>query len=284
MRATLSQREVAASPGQSFAIEVEVSNTGDVIDSISVAVTGLTGASATTSPRELPLFPGTSGTIVVSVTLPKGFVVGRHEAQVEARAQVTTGEVAYCDFLVEVAPVTLAALSVSPLTRTGHRSSHFSVSVDNLGNTDLEVALQASDPERALRLSFSPDKAFITAASSADVDSGRSWPPPHLWFGTFAPGNDRRDGATNEQERRPRPPRGESHLQPAAHRGERGVDGLDTGRRGRLVGGRLHFRDQRHPGSAVAHQIGSVVFFCAYIFNNFPVFPVEIDFHLRRHA
>ena len=33
MRALLSHREIAASPGQSFSVELEVSNTSDVIDS-----------------------------------------------------------------------------------------------------------------------------------------------------------------------------------------------------------------------------------------------------------
>ncbi len=170
MRALLSHREVAASPGQSFSVELEVSNTSDVIDSVSVSVSGLSGASVRTSPEELSLFPGTSGTVVVGITLPKGFAAGRHEAQVEARARISAGEVAYCDFVVAVEPVTLATLTASPLSRTGHRTSHFSVSLDNLGNTDLEVTLGASDPERALRLSFSPEKAVITPASSENVN------------------------------------------------------------------------------------------------------------------
>ncbi|HXW80920.1 MAG TPA: carboxypeptidase regulatory-like domain-containing protein, partial [Acidimicrobiales bacterium] len=170
MRAQLSPREITASPGQSFSFELELSNTSDVIDSISVSISGLTGASVKTSPEELPLFPGTSGTIAVSVTLPKGFVAGRHEAQAEAQARISAGEVAYCDLTVNVEPVTQADLSVSPLSKTGHRSSDFSVTLKNLGNTEIEVALEASDPERALRLSFLPEKALIEPASSAGAD------------------------------------------------------------------------------------------------------------------
>jgi hypothetical protein len=169
MRALLASSEVTASPGQPFSLGVEVSNTEEVIDSVSVSVSGLPGAVVKTVPGELPLFPGASGTTVVTVELPAGFPAGRYEAKVEARARVSAAEAASCDFVLDVEPVSRASLSASPLTRKGQRKSRFSLSVENLGNTSLDVVLDASDPERALRLQCIPDRVPIAPASSAEV-------------------------------------------------------------------------------------------------------------------
>jgi hypothetical protein len=169
MRALLANSEVTASPGQPFSLGLEVSNTEEVIDAVSVSVSGLPGATVTTVPGELALFPGTSGTTVVTVELPAGFPAGRHEATVEARARVSADEAASCQFVLDVEPVSRATLSVSPLTRTGTRKSRFSLSVENGGNTSLDVALDASDPERALRLQCIPGKVSMAPGSSAEI-------------------------------------------------------------------------------------------------------------------
>ena len=169
MRALLAHNEVTASPGQPFSLGLEVSNTEEVIDSVSVSVSGLPGAVVKTVPGELALFPGASGTTVVTVELPAGFPAGRHEAKVEARARVSVAEAASCDFVLDVEPVSRATLSVSPLTRKGQRKTRFSLSVENLGNTSLDVVLDASDPERALRLQCIPDRLSLAPASSAEV-------------------------------------------------------------------------------------------------------------------
>ena len=169
MRALLDHSEVIASPGQPFSLGVEVSNTEEVIDSVSVSVSGLPGAVVKTAPGELALFPGSSGTAQVTVELPAGFPAGRHEAKVEARARVSAAETASCDFVLDVEPVSQASLSISPFTRKGQRKSRFSLSVENLGNTSLDVTLDASDPERALRLQCIPGRLSLPPAASAEV-------------------------------------------------------------------------------------------------------------------
>jgi Carboxypeptidase regulatory-like domain len=169
VRALLESSEVTASPGQPFLLGLEVSNTEEVIDSVSVSVSGLPGAVVKTAPGELALFPGTSGSTVVTVELPANFPAGRHEAKVEARARVSTEESASCDFVLDVEPVSGATLSVSPLTRKAQRKSRFSLSVGNVGNTSLDVVLDASDPARALRLQCIPERFSLTPGTAGEV-------------------------------------------------------------------------------------------------------------------
>ncbi len=169
MRALLESQEISAQPGVPFSLSVQVSNTADVIDSVYASIDGLEGASVSCAPRELPLFPGTSGPITVTVHLPSAFRAGRYEARVTARSRLAPTEQAVCEFVLDVEPVSVARTTVAPLTRSGHRKSRFAVSVDNLGNTDLDVSLHASDPERALRLVFTPAKVSVAPAASAHL-------------------------------------------------------------------------------------------------------------------
>ena len=169
MRALLVNTQMTVPPGQAFSFDIEVSNTAEVIDAVRVGVAGLPGAVVTAVPPELFLFPGTSGKVAVSVELPKGFRAGRYEATAEAVSRLLPDQAATCDFVVDVEPFTAASLSVTPATRTGHRKSRFSLSAANLGNTDLEVSLEASDPERALRLECLPARVTVSPASAAAV-------------------------------------------------------------------------------------------------------------------
>jgi hypothetical protein len=169
VRALLATPEITAFPGQPFFLNLDVSNTADVIDSVLVSVDGLDGATVTTVPSELALFPGASGSLAVSVLLPKGFRAGRYQAEVSAASRLAPTEVASCRFSLDVEPVTRATLAVVPLTKTGRRQSRFIVEVENLGNTFLVVGLEASDTERQLRLHFRYPRVSVNPGSSGKV-------------------------------------------------------------------------------------------------------------------
>ena len=50
-----------------------------------------------------------------------------------------------------------------------HRTARFVLTVTNRGNTALDVALSAVDPERSIRWSLEPARLVVPAASAADV-------------------------------------------------------------------------------------------------------------------
>jgi hypothetical protein len=169
VRASLVQDQIAVAPGQQFAIGVEVANTSPVIDSVRAAVHGLPGAKVTGIPAELALFPGASGSISLQVELPKSFPAGRRQARVEVRSAVNPKDNVVCALVLEVAPLPHASLSIGPTTRRGHRNGRFAVVCRNEGNTEIEVTLGASDPERVLRFSLVPQKLSPRPGSSAEA-------------------------------------------------------------------------------------------------------------------
>lgn len=169
MRASLAQSELTASPGEEFVVGVEVANTKQVIDAVSVALAGLPGATVKATPEQLALFPSASGAQSVAVELPKGFPAGRHQAALTLRSVVDPSDTVVHELTVEVAEVALASVSLEPARKRGHRKGRFIVSCRNEGNVDLQVRLGAADPERALRLQCEPAHLALKAASSAEA-------------------------------------------------------------------------------------------------------------------
>ncbi|MDA8300444.1 MAG: carboxypeptidase-like regulatory domain-containing protein [Actinomycetota bacterium] len=169
MRASLSQTELAASPGQPFVVGVEVANTKEVIDAVAVEVSGVPGARVKTTPSELALFPSTSGSQSVAVELPKCFPAGRHQVALEVRSLVDPRDRVVRELAIEVATVADASLLVHPLRRRGHRKARFTVICRNEGNVDVEIALHATDPERALRLTCQPSRLVVEAGGGGEA-------------------------------------------------------------------------------------------------------------------
>jgi len=168
LRASLVPDRASVAPGQAFVTRVEVANTSAVIDSVSVAVNGLPGAVVAPTPASLALFPGTSGSVTVRIELPRSFPAGDRRARVVVRSSVDPRDVVVLGLALEVAAAPKAALSVRPSVQRGHGKGRFSVVCRNEGNTDLEVSLAASDPERALRLGFSPQSLLVSRAGWAE--------------------------------------------------------------------------------------------------------------------
>jgi hypothetical protein len=169
MRATVALPHLKASPGRSFTITVDVVNSNDVIDGASARLVGLPGTRVSCDRGELALFPAGTGTLVLTVDLPRGFLAGLHQATVEVLSRVYGDQVARCDIDVDVEPVTQGALQLLPATKSGHRRSSFTLVCDNEGNTPLELTLDGYDPERALRLHFEPAVLEVPPATTAEV-------------------------------------------------------------------------------------------------------------------
>ena len=161
MRANLDQSELTASPAQPFVLCVGLANPSPVIDAISATVAGLPGATVSSTPASLSLFPGTSGTLSLRVVLPKDFPAGHHQATVHLRSAVLPEDDLERLVQVDVAAAVGASLSVTPATRRAHRKGSFAIHCANEGNIAVEVSLSATDPERALHLSFQPGKLFV---------------------------------------------------------------------------------------------------------------------------
>src|SRR4051794_27476905 len=115
MRVDLPRSIISIHTGTPTDIEVEVLNTADTIDGVSVRLVGLDPGWVLTEPPQLALFPDTTGLVNLTVTLPPEFPAGTHELGVEVVSSVS-GEVEYATIEIVVAPVTSAEIMLAPTT------------------------------------------------------------------------------------------------------------------------------------------------------------------------
>jgi hypothetical protein len=157
MRIEVLTPRLEVSPGATCEIELEVFNTGDVIDTITSRLVGQELLPVEQRPANLSLFPGTSERVTVSFKLPPDYPAGDHVLPVELVSAVAPDvENAEISVAVEVAPFVSASIDLVPSEMTCGRRARFSAHVANEGNTPLNLSMTGLDPERALAFSFDP--------------------------------------------------------------------------------------------------------------------------------
>jgi hypothetical protein len=169
MRVVLRQSVVTVTPGRPVTIEVDVTNTLSAIDGLSARVIGPEGVTTSSEPPLLPLFPDTTGRLTLRVAFPAALHAGSHPAEVQVLSAVEPHRPESVPFEVIVVPQPAAGLTVVPPLRTAHHDAQFTVMCDNIGNTTLEVALAASDPNRAVRAKFLPAVLSVGPGESASA-------------------------------------------------------------------------------------------------------------------
>lgn len=155
MRVELLTPRVETMPGASCRVELEVYNTGEVIDSVTSRVVGHP-FDVDQQPPTLSLFPESGDTLTVSFTVPDDFAAGTHTVPIEVASTFKHDDVAVAHLDLEVAPVTSASLALTPSDITGGKKAKFAVEVTNDGNVPLDLTLTGNDLERVLRFQFEP--------------------------------------------------------------------------------------------------------------------------------
>lgn len=154
-------------PGSTGTIPLDVINTSEVIDALSVRVLGIPATAAVRSrPERLTLFPQAEGALEVSIALPAEFPAGTYHATIVVEGRAAGATDAYHDVEVVVPPRPAVSLGASPsVVRTRGRAL-FTVTVTNEGNTPLDLALRAVEADRTLRTELTPSTLAIPIGRS----------------------------------------------------------------------------------------------------------------------
>jgi hypothetical protein len=169
---SLEPSRVALGPGDSAAVTVSISNTGDVVEHYGVQVLGLPPGQVWEAGAPLTkLQPGESGRVVLRIelseqappaaaTLVLGVLV-----RSPYRPEVSRAE----ELRLDVRPAPGLSASAEPEVVTGSRGD-YRITLRNDGNTGLDIVLKGNDPENAVRLSFSPQRLTLMPGGSAVSD------------------------------------------------------------------------------------------------------------------
>jgi hypothetical protein len=161
--------KLTATPGSQVHMDLDVTNTADVIDGVTVRVIGLDPGQVTSTPALLPLFPDASGRIGLRIDVPLTFPAGRHPLTVEVMSSVRAERRQHVDVDLVVAPRPQLKLALRPAVQRARRRSQHLVECRNSGNVPLSVVLTADDPERSLRTSFAVPSVVVEPATTGSV-------------------------------------------------------------------------------------------------------------------
>jgi hypothetical protein len=161
--------KLIATPGGQVQLDLDVTNTSDVIDGVTVRVIGLDPEQVTCQPALLPLFPDASGAMRLRIEVPLTFPAGRHPLTVEVVSSVAAERSQHVDVDLVVAPRPQLKVHLRPAVQRARRRSRHLVECRNAGNVPLTVVLTAADPERALRSTFAAPSLVVEPASTGSV-------------------------------------------------------------------------------------------------------------------
>ncbi|MDQ1713571.1 MAG: hypothetical protein QOE45_3021 [Frankiaceae bacterium] len=169
MRVLSETTKLNATAGGQVLMDVDVTNTSDVIDGVTVRVIGLDPGQVACTPPMLPLFPDASGKVSLRIDIPLTFPAGRHPLTVEVLSSVRAERRQHVDVDLVVAPRPQLKVSLRPAVQRARRRSRHLVECRNAGNVPLSLVLTADDPERSLRNSFSSPSITVEPATTGSV-------------------------------------------------------------------------------------------------------------------
>ncbi len=167
MRVSSTVERLDVPPGGSGVVPLEVINTSEVIESLSVRAIGVPEQLLRSEPPALALFPEASGALTLTLALPPAFPAGTYPVTFVVSGSAPGALDAYHDLDLVVPPHPGLALVATPSrVRTRGRAA-FTVEVRNIGNVPLDVALRAVDTDRTLTTSLTPSTLAVPAGGVA---------------------------------------------------------------------------------------------------------------------
>jgi hypothetical protein len=156
--AALEQATLAVEAGGEVAVNLEIRNTGTVVDEFSIEILGDAAAWATLDPPAVSLFPGAQGSTRITFRPPQASSTAagaiRFGAKVSSREDPTGSTVE--EGILHVGAFLAPAAELIPRTSHGSRGGRHDLAIDNRGNVRLEAALEGLDPDRLVRFDFDP--------------------------------------------------------------------------------------------------------------------------------
>jgi hypothetical protein len=150
-------------------LAIDVVNTVVVIDALMVRPIGLPEGYLSSHPRVLALFPEAGGRIDVELTTPPTFPAGDHQVEIEVYSQRGLQPAQRIPLTVSIPARPAVTIEARPARVRARREGAYVLELANTGNIGLDVALRATDADRALTVSTGTDRLWLDPGASAKV-------------------------------------------------------------------------------------------------------------------
>jgi PASTA domain/zinc-ribbon domain len=138
--------------------QVQVRNTGRVVDRFTIEVLGPPAAWAEVDVPVLELMPNHEGTVDIRFRPPQSpdTPAGRTAFTVQVTSRADPGVVGRVDGAVDLEPFSAIQPELIPRTSEGRRVGEHQLVVSNAGNALLRAAIEVHDPDQKLRAAVGP--------------------------------------------------------------------------------------------------------------------------------
>ncbi len=238
MRTQLALSHLTVRPGTPARVEIEVTNTSDVIDGVTAIVDGIDPNWIRFDAPVVSLFPSSTASLGFTIDTPFDYPAGDYLVVVRVVSTIDADRQTVHDFWITVEPSLGIDMRLRPTIINGGRRAEVLATVGSIGNTTAAVAVTAIDPGRQADCRVvTPDLAIPPGTQGNTVVLLRG---PRPWFGQPAS----RSIVVTRAIRRDRRRR-DRHLQPEAPHPARCAHVLAALRHHRLMGDDLPARRRR---------------------------------------
>ena len=177
MRTEVATSHLRVTPGVAAVLDVEVTNTAEVIDGVTATIRGLDQAWVSLVTPVVSLFPESSATLSLRIDLPRNCLAGEYLVSVHVTSIIDPDRYSDHEFWLSVDPLSAASLAMHPNLIIGGSEATFLAEITNEGNVTAELIVSALDETRELTAIASPAIVSVppgeTHAVSIDVRGRR---------------------------------------------------------------------------------------------------------------
>ena len=181
MKTGLTQSHFLITPGQPTRIEIEVTNTADVIDGVTAIVDGINPDWVRLERPMLSLFPDASEKLALVFDIPTSCPAGDYLIVVRIVSTLDMDRESVHDFWLTVGVVTGVDIALRPTVVTGGAEAIVETTITNTGNAPTTITIEALEPTRAVDCTVDPASIVLSPGSPAILPIVLHGPRP--WFG-----------------------------------------------------------------------------------------------------
>lgn len=159
-------------PGSQVVGEIAVRNSGAIVDRLDLTVVGLPPGWAVVEPPSHSLFPGTSAVSRLVVRPPRTSEgrAGLHPIAVRATSGADANKAAEQGASVEITPFADVRPRLTPTSARASAAATFQVLVENRGNADATVTVEARSVDGAADIALEHSVLTVACGGSDTID------------------------------------------------------------------------------------------------------------------
>ncbi len=169
MRTEVATSHLRVTPGVAVVLDVEVTNTSNVIDGVTASINGLDPAWVSLVVPVISLFPEMSSTLSLRIDLPKNCLAGEYLVSVHVTSIIDVDRFSDHEFWLSVDPLSEASLAMHPSVVIGGSEATFFADITNEGNVTNELIIGTLDETRVLTSIATPATVSVPPGETHSV-------------------------------------------------------------------------------------------------------------------